>query len=143
MYLLTKPFIDYAHSQVESLTRLTQSSDITEMTRSSAENFWRLVQENQVRFLQSDALTQFTKANVESFSRFIQDYSRGFSALAVETQGRLTKGIQEGTRQLQQVACSTSNFVSTGARETAETVKNTAEHVAEESDATRVARRRA
>ena len=143
MYLLTKPFIDYAHAQVESLTRLTQSSDIAEMTRSSVENFWRLVQENQVRFLQSDALTQFTKVNVENFSRFIQDYSRGFSALAVETQGQLTKGIQEGTRQLQQVAGSTSNFVGTAARETADSIKSSSEHVSDESDATRVARRRA
>ena len=140
MYMLTKPLMDYTNAQVESFSRLAQSRDLAELSRSGAENFWRLIQENQTRFLQSDALAQLTKASVDNYSRFIQDSLRSFSTLAFEAQGQMTKGIQEGTKRLQEVANTTSNFVGTAAHETAETAKNAAEQVSEEA---RTARRRA
>jgi hypothetical protein len=141
---VTKPFIDYTNAQIESLTRFAQSRDITQLTRSSIENFWQLVQEHQSRFVHSDALKELTKANFENFSRLAQDYSRSFSALAFETQGQLTRGIQEGTRRMQAVANTTSNLVRTAAVETAETVNDSAEEISEETDVAkaRAAKRR-
>jgi hypothetical protein len=131
---LTKPLINYSNAQVESVTRFAQSPDIAELTRSSIENFWQLVQENQSRFVQSDALKELTKANVENFSRLLQEYSRSFSALASETQVELTRGIQEGTRRFQQAANTASSMVGTAADESAQAVKGAAEEGAEATE---------
>src|SRR5687767_2460131 len=102
MYQLMKPFIDYTNAQIESFTRITRSPDIAELSRSGAEGFVRAMQENQSRMLHSDVFAQLTQANVENFSRFVQDCSRSFTAFAYETQGQLTKGIQESSKQMQQ-----------------------------------------
>jgi hypothetical protein len=139
---VTKPFIDYTNAQLESLTRFAQSRDIAQLTRSSIENFWQFVQEHQSRFVQSDALKELTKANVENLSRFVRDYSRSFSSLAYETQGQLSKGIQEGTRRLQEVANTATNLVRTAAVETAETVNDSAEEISEDVSRARAAKRR-
>lgn len=139
---ITKPFIDYTNAQLESLTRFAQSRDIAQLTRSSIENFWQFVQEHQSRFVQSDALKELTKANVENLSRLVQDYSRSFSTLAYETQGQFSRGIQEGTRRLQEVANTTSNLVRTAAVETAETVNDSAEEISEDAARARAAKRR-
>lgn len=141
---VTKPFIDYTNAQVASLTRFAQSRDIAELTRSNIENFWRLVEENQSRFVQCDALKELTKANVENFSRLVHEYTRSWSTLASETQGQLTRGIQEGTRRLQEVANTTSNIVGTAVEKTAETVEDSAEEISEETDVAkaRAAKRR-
>jgi histone H3/H4 len=131
---LTKPLVDYSNAQVQSLARFTQSRDIAELTRSSIENFWQLVQDNQSRFVQSDALKELTKANVENLSRLLQEYSRSFSALAYEAQGQLTRGIQAGTKRFQQVANTASNIVGNAADESTEALKGTAEEIADETD---------
>jgi hypothetical protein len=130
---LIQPVTDYTHAQVESLTRFAQSRDIAELTRSSVENFWRLVQENQSRFFQSDALTQLVKANVENWSRFAQDYSSALYSVVSEAQSQFTRGIQDGTRVLQQAANTGSNIVRTAAEETTDAVKVSAEEAAEET----------
>lgn len=139
---LIRPLVDYNNAQLETLRRFAQSRDIVELTRSSMENFWQLVQDNQSRFVQSDALKEFAKANAENFSRLVQQYSRSFSALACETQGQLTRGIQEGTKRFQQIANTTSNIVGTAAAETTQAVKQTAEEAAEEADVTKARGRR-
>ena len=139
---VTKPFIDYTNAQVESLTRFAQSRDIAELTRSNIENFWQLVQEHQSRFVQSDALKELTKANVENLSRFVQDYARSFSTLASATQGQFSRGIQEGTRRLQEVANTASNLARTAAVEAAETVNDSAEEISEDVSRARAAKRR-
>lgn len=131
---LIKPVVDYNNAQIQTLSRFAQSRDVVELTRSSVENFWKLVQENQSRFVQSDALKELAKANIENFSRFIEQYVRSFSALAYEAQGQFTRGIQEGSKRFQQVANAASSIAGTAADETAEMLKSSAEEVADEAD---------
>jgi hypothetical protein len=135
MYLnLTKPFIDYTNAQIEILTRFAKSPEIAELTRSNIENFWQLVRESQSRVLQSRAFTEWSKANVENLSRLTQEYSRTLSDVASQTQTELSRGIQEGTRRLQQVANTASNIVGIAADESAQAVKGAAEEGAEATE---------
>ncbi|HSF56871.1 MAG TPA: hypothetical protein VLD83_02270 [Candidatus Binatia bacterium] len=63
---LTKPFIDYTNAQVETLTRFAKSPEIAELTRSSIENFWQLVQESQSRLIQSRGFVDDVRTRFES-----------------------------------------------------------------------------
>ena len=142
MYQLMKPFIDYTNAQMESFARITRSPDIAELTQSGAQGFFRAMQENQSRMLHSDVFSQLTKANVENFSRFVQDFSRSFTAFAYETQGQLTKGVQESTKQMQQAATATSSIVGSAVHEATESMKNATGEISEETDVTLARARR-
>lgn len=101
---LAQPFIEFTHAQANTVARFAKSPDIAEFTRSSIENFWRLLQENHSRLVESNAFAQWTAANLENFARFAQDYSRTVAAVALQTQSELTRGIQERSRRFQKVA---------------------------------------
>jgi hypothetical protein len=131
---LTKPFIDWTNAQVETFTRFARSPEIAEWTRSSVDDFWRVVQENQSRIIQSDAFAEWTNANIENFRRFAEEYSRALFAVASQAQAEFTRGIQEGTSRLQQVARTASNIAGAAADEVSQAVNASAEEVAEETE---------
>ena len=101
MYTLTKPFTDYANAQFET--------------------FSRFMQENQSRFPQPEALSQLIKTNIENYSRFVQECMHGFAMLAFETQGQMSRGVEETARGFQQAAKTTGIIVG----ETVETMNDT------------------
>lgn len=144
MYLnLIQPFINFTQANVETFARFAKSPEIAKLTRSNIEDSWRITQEHLSRVTQSDAFSEWTKSNVDNFSRFAQEYSRTFYTLASETQSEVTRGLQAGTRRLQQVANRSSNILSVSAEAASKAVQNTAEEVADETEEkVKTARRR-
>lgn len=139
---LLQPFANLANANIETFSRFARSPELAELTRKNIENFWRVAQENISRVTQSGVFAEWTRANVENFSRFAQDYSRSVLTVASETQGEITRNVQEGTRRLQQVASITGDLVRTSAEETGKAVRDTAEEVADEADEQRARSRR-
>lgn len=101
-----QPFVNLANANLQATSRFFQAPELTELSKSNADRFGKAAEESLTQLTESDAMHQLSRQMIQNYSRFTNDCMQSYFTLMSQVPNTLANQVQDFSRQIEKGASS-------------------------------------